>query len=73
MIIIITGSSNHSNNVCCSTILEAPYLESIEDEENNILQIIGAYLTIILDTLCTTYLLQYLCGLVSGKTRSELS
>ena len=72
MIIVITGSSTHCYHVRRISVLETPYMESTENEENNILQIIGAYLTIIVD-LCTSYLLQYLCRLVSGQTRSQLS
>lgn len=71
MEIVLTGSSAHCYHVCCSPVLETPYMESTENKENNILQIIGAYLTII--DLCTSYLLQYLCNLVSGKTRNQLS
>ena len=75
MIIIFTGSSAHSNNVCSSSLLEAPYLESIEDKENNTLQIIGGCLTIIVDFMYNqiSYLFQYLCGLIYGQMRSELS
>ena len=43
MIIVITGSSTHCYHVCRSSVLEMPYMEFTENEENNI---IGAYLTI---------------------------
>lgn len=42
IIIDIAGYSNIRHNVCCGSVLEAPYLESTEDQENNTLQIIGA-------------------------------
>lgn len=49
VIILITDSYDHNYYVSWNSILEAPYLESTEDKENNQLQITGAYLTIIVD------------------------